>query len=399
MVNRSLSPSVLRAWKRGKSILLLGPRQTGKTTLSHEFDFDLTLSFLSVTIRQAYERNPDLIFREVAALKKRTGVRICVDEVQKVPEIMDPIQQLIDQKKAQFFITGSSARKLKQQADLNLLPGRVLSFRLDGFSVAEMMQSEEGVIDSETFLNNLLHYGSLPEIFLTPDPHDKEAYLHSYVETYLEEEIRKEAGLKKLPDFYRFLEHSASQAGRICSYSGIAQDVGVSHVTVKSYYGILESTLIADRINPIIQSATRKKLIRSPRYLFFDLGVRRVAAREGAPLSRTELGNVFEQFVGLEILKTIRTKQSLSSLHFWQDPEVAEVDWVIKRNSSYLPIEVKLNSKVSLSDCKHLQKFLEEYPCPRGAVLIFSGLNPIQLTDQIVAMPWERLGEVLEKWI
>lgn len=284
--------------------------------------------------------------------------------------------------------TRSSARKLKQQSDVNLLPGRVIAYRLDGFSLFEFADRD---------LDDFLHYGSLPEIAQTNLDADKEEFLKTYVEIYLEEEIRKEASLRKLPDFYRFLEHAAQQSGKVCSYSGISQEIGVSHVTVKSYYEILETTLIADRIDPIFQSKTRKKLVRSPRYLFFDLGVRRIAAKEGAPLSRTDLGHAFEQFVGIEILKFLHSTKKLSSLHFWQDPQVADVDWVVKTGAHFLPIEVKLGPRVKIADCKHLLSFTQEYSCPSGAIVIYCGRNKIQLADNITAWPWQQLPQLLSK--
>lgn len=387
-ITREITHKIDQAWARGKSILLLGPRQTGKTTLSKKYDFDLNINFLSSRMRQAYEANPDLIMKEVFALKKNKNVRVLVDEVQKVPLIMDPIQYLIDEKKAQFFITGSSARKLKQQADINLLPGRVVAFRLDAVTL------EEFFVDD---LNQLLDYGQLPGILTSADTADKEDLLQTYVDVYLEEEIRKEAQLKKLPEFFHFLQLAAEQAGHVCSYSGIAQDTGLSHVTVKSYYEILESTLIADRIEPIVSNPHRKKLIRSPRYLFFDMGVRRLAAKQGLKQPLSVNGLLFEQWIGLEILKFLRSHKLKSTLHFWQDPGVAEVDWVIRKEQNYFPIEVKLRDKILPSDIKHLNSFIKEYSCPRGGVVIFTGANPQQIDEHIIAYPWSHLPKLLSK--
>lgn len=389
MIKRTVLPYIQKSWKRGKSILLLGPRQTGKTTLAQSFSFDLTINFLSNSVRQAHERNPDLILKEVLALKKKGIVFVLVDEVQKVPNIMDPIQYLIDKKKAQFFITGSSARKLKQQADINLLPGRVIAYRLETLSLQEQPPADREV-------ESYLYYGQLPEILLEEDDDNKEELLQSYVEIYLEEEIRKEANLKKITGFYHFLQFAAERSGQIISYSGISQDIGISHVTVKSYYEILESTLIADRIDPIILSKTRKKLIRTPRYLFFDMGVRRLAAKEGIKQPVSSKGLLFEQWVGLEILKYIRSNKINATLHFWQDPEVAEVDWVIKKENIYIPIEVKLKSNIPSKELRHLNHFMNEYNCPKGGFVIFNGNNPQQASELITLHPWTQLVELLE---
>jgi len=394
MIKRTLTTVIDRAWKRGKSILLLGPRQTGKTTLARQFEFDLTVQLLSSSLRRQYEMNPDLIIREVAALRLKKPARVLIDEVQKVPGLMDSIQLLIDERKAQFFITGSSARKLKQQSEVNLLPGRVISFRLDTLTFDEFSNSME---PKNIELDSLLYFGQLPEVVLTTIKNDKAELLRSYVETYLEEEIRKESGLRRLPEFYRFLESAASQAGNIVSYTGISQDIGVSHVTVKAYYEILESTLIADRIDPIVTSPTRPKLIRSPRYLFFDLGVQRVCAKEAQPLPRTTLGKYFECWAGMELLKMIRHKSDSCSLCFWQDPGAAEVDWVLKKGHSFLPIEVKLSERIKTSDVRHLKKFIEEYSCPKGGIVVFSGNRKQMISDQITAVPWFELTNVVSE--
>jgi predicted AAA+ superfamily ATPase len=199
MIQRLQASNIQRVWNSGKSILLLGPRQTGKTTLAEKFEYDLQINFLSTRVRQAYERDPDLLIKEVHALRQTKIPKVLIDEVQKVPEIMDPIQLLIDKKKAQFFITGSSARKLKQQSDINLLPGRVISFRLDGFSSEEFEQKK---------IEESLYYGSLPGVTLTADSSSKEELLQTYVEVYLEEEIRKEARLKS---FLIFIDSCSMQ--------------------------------------------------------------------------------------------------------------------------------------------------------------------------------------------
>lgn len=391
MIFRLQSSNIQRVWNSGKSILLLGPRQTGKTTLAEQFEYDLHINFLSTRVRQAYERDPDLLIKEVLATRKSKSLRplrVFIDEVQKVPDIMDPIQLLIDKKKAQFFITGSSARKLKQQSDLNLLPGRVISFRMDGFSSEEISPKQ---------IEQALYYGSLPEIALNTNPQEKDELLQTYVEVYLEEEIRKEARLKKIPDFYHFLQHAAARSGLVCSYSKVSQEIGISHVTVKSYYEILESTMIADRIEPITTSKSRPKLIKSPRYIFFDLGVRRLAAREGIDQPQSSVGGLFEQWVGLEIQKFIRNHKSKASLHFWQDPGRAEVDWVIKKENTYIPIEVKMSSSPKESDAKHLIAFQKEYSCKLGSYIVSSGERNLELKSGVTVVPWKNLSQVLRK--
>ncbi len=293
---------------------------------------------------------------------------------------------MIDKKVAQFVITGSSARKLKQQSDLNLLPGRVLYFKMSPFSSSER---------TDLNLDHHLYYGSLPEVTLTTKHSDKEEYLASYVETYLEEEIRKEALLRKLPDFIRFMELSAIESGNVVNYTKISNEIGVSHLTVKSYFEILESTLIGQIIKPITESETRKKLLKSPRFLYFDLGVRRLAAGEGNKLGRPRLGQLFEQFVGLELSRQINFINSRIGLHYWQDPQSAEVDWVLRKANQYIPIEVKYKSTPNASDISHLEKFLNEYPCPHGGFIVCDTQLPMKINSRIVAISWKDIATIV----
>ncbi len=390
MIKRSLEKRINDALKRGKSILLLGPRQTGKTTLSEGFNADLNISFLLNKVRIEFEKNPDLIISYVHGIKRKNKNHIplvIIDEVQKVPQVLGPIQSLIDKKVAQFLITGSSARKLKQQSDINLLPGRVLYFKMMPLSTEEYPDYE---------LEDHLYFGSLPEVVLTENSNDKEDYLKSYVETYLEEEIRKEAQLRRLPQFIQFLELSAIEAGNILNYSAIASDIGVSHLTIKSYFELLESTLVGELIPPITESLTRKKLIKSNRFLYFDLGVRRVAANEGLKLSKPRLGQIFEQFVGIEIIRQIHANNSRAQLKFWNDPQSAEVDWVIAKSKKYIPIEVKFKSAPTLNECGHLIKFLSEYDCPHGAFVVCDTDRTLKLAKNIQAISWRKLSSLVQ---
>jgi predicted AAA+ superfamily ATPase len=389
---RQVRQKVSDALGRGKSILLLGPRQTGKTTLIEGLSSDLCISFLSTKTRLEFEKNPDLIVTYVQGIRRKNKTKlplVVIDEIQKVPSILDPIQALIDKKVAQFILTGSSARKLKQQSDLNLLPGRVLSYKMTPFTTTER---------SDLSLEHHLIFGSLPEVTTTREDQHKDEHLVAYVETYLEEEIRKEAQLRKLPDFVKFLEMAALEAGQIMNYSSIGNDIGMSHLTIKSYYDVLESTLIGDIITPITESTTRKKLLKSPKFLFFDLGVRRVAAGEGVKLGKNRLGQLFEQFVGIELNRQIDAINSRIGLHYWNDPQSCEVDWVLKKAGKYIPIEVKYKNSPDQTDAKHLQKFLAEYDCPHGAFIICTTEVPMKLDQNIMATSWKSISKIVKEF-
>ncbi len=388
-IARQLQPILARHLARGKSILLLGPRQTGKTTLLGQLDPDLAVSLASPAVRQRYERDPSTLADEIAALHapaaRRTPPLVTIDEVQKVPALMDAGQDLIDRRQAQFVFTGSSARRLRRGRELNLLPGRVVVLRLDPLTLEERLPRS---------LDGALMDGALPAVCTTEDAADREADLRSYVETYLEEEVRQEALVRNVGAYGRFVEMAAREAGRVANYTRVSQDVGVSSVTIQAYYEILCDCLVAERIDPVTRSASRKKLTRACRYLLFDTGVARVAAREGRRLPRSRMGELFEQFVGIEIVRFCRLHAPEARLRFWRDPDGPEVDWVLEHPGGLFPIEAKLADRPTPRDARHLHVFLEEYGGRRG-LIVCSAPRPLQVTHSVTAIPWRDLPAAL----
>ncbi|MBI4433131.1 MAG: ATP-binding protein [Candidatus Omnitrophica bacterium] len=390
-IPRLLEKRIRHALGRNKSVLLLGARQTGKTTLVGKFHPDLFISFVQPGVRQRYEKSPGLLQGEVEAILPPAGKKrplIVLDEVQKVPQILDVAQDLIDRGKANFILTGSSARKLRRGARVNLLPGRVAAFKCDPFSLTEF--------PSKTLSERLL-YGSLPGILSVPDASDRETDLESYVTTYLEEEVRAEAVVRNLGDFARFLELAASESGGIINLRKLSQEIGVSHTTIGAYYQILEDCLIAEKIEPITRSKTRKKLTRSGKYLFFDLGVRRLAAREGAKPSRDALGGLFEQFVGLELLRSAHVSSPNVRIRFWRDPDGPEVDWVIDQNGVYTPVEVKWTENPTSGDIRHLEVFIREYSSAKEGYLACRVPRKVKLSRRVSAIPWQNVDELIDQ--
>jgi predicted AAA+ superfamily ATPase len=372
-------------------VLLLGPRQTGKTTLLQQLKPDTLLNFLRPEVRQRYERSPQLLGAEVEALAERTRGRkplVALDEVQRVPELVNSVQDLIDRKLAQFILTGSSARKLRRSRDTNWLPGRLIPLRLDPFSLAE---------HEPRSLEHALTFGSLPAIALAADDAAREEDLGAYTTLYLEEEVRAEALVRNLGVFSRFLQLAALEAGNISHFRGLAQELGVPHTTVAGYYEILEDCLIAERIEPLSESRTRKKLTKSPRYLIFDLGVRRAAAEEGARLPVRVLGALFDQFVGLELLRASRQSSAPLHLRFWRDPDGPEVDWVLTAEDRWLPVEVKWSEVPSARDAAHLETFLSEYPKAKEGLVVCRTPRPFKLGDRIRAVPWQEISTLPER--
>ncbi len=393
MIERALNERLKQVLKRGKSVLLLGPRQTGKTTLLREYEADLEITLLISKIRRQYEADPDLFIREVQALRNSKGSLplVIIDEVQKVPALMDSVQYLIDEGIAQFILTGSSARKLRHNKSVNFLPGRVIQLRLDPFVLEELSLPFPAVED-------FLLYGSLPAIRLETDPLIKEEELDSYVDLYLEDEIRAEALVRDIGAFENFLRLAAMESGNIVNFDKISQDIGVARTTVASYYQILEDCLIAERVEPYVESRSRKKLTKSSKYLFFDLGLRRLAAKEPPSLLHKYLGHLFEQFIGLELIRWSRLQNIKISVHFWRDSSGPEVDWLLHRDQSLLPIEVKWTENPSLRDAKHLELFLKEYPLAKQAYVVCQVSRPQMLSDNIEAISWKDLIQRISSW-
>lgn len=395
---RLLENQIADTLKRGKSVLLLGPRQTGKTTLINRIPANMRLNLAHPQTRLRYEREPFLLTGEIEQLAdnnkqetqqeiKQTRPLVIIDEIQKVPRLMDAVQDLIDRHIALFILTGSSARKLKRDHEINLLPGRVIPLYMDPLCQAELLTINVP-------LNRLLLDGSLPEILLEEDDEQREQLLDAYVTIYLEEEIRAEAIVRDLGDFARFLELAAAESGKIVNFNKLSQVIGKSHTTIASYYQILEDCLITERIEPIIESKTRRKLSRSQKYMFYDLGVRRVAAREGYRLPKEQMGFLFEHYIGLELLRTIRSSRSRHRLKYWRDPSGAEVDWVIQTTEEYIPIEVKWTETPTIADAKYLLTFLNEYEEAKRGYVICQTPRPVKLSDKIVALPWQHMNDV-----
>lgn len=388
-ISRQLKPDIEAVLDRGKSVLLLGPRQVGKTTLLDELDLDQRISLARPALRQKYEQNIDSFTQEVEALALSLNKipLVAVDEVQKVPEFMDAAQDLIDRKIAQFILTGSSARKLRKQSELNWLPGRVVYFHLDPLLISELPSEYIN-------LEELLIYGSLPGIVVDKNNINREQDLESYVVTYLEEEVRLEAVVRKLGEFAKFLRFAASESGQLSNFNKISRDVGVAQTTISSYYQILEDCLIAERIEPFSRtSSVRRRIVKSAKYLFFDLGIRRVAAHEGIKLPDETMGRLLEQFVGLELLRLIRNKTQRFELNFWRDLEGREVDWVISSSDTIIPIEVKWTDNPSKKHIQHLMTFMKDYSLDRGFIICRCD-KPRKLNDKIIALPWLNIQDV-----
>lgn len=377
---------------RGKSILLLGPRQTGKTTLLNHLVCDRTFSLADVRNRLRYEISPGVLANEIEALfeTKKGKPLIIIDEIQKIPLLMDVAQDLIDRNVAQFILTGSSARKLRRGKDINLLPGRVITIHMDPLSMHE--------ISGRSYtLNEHLLYGSLPEIVLTTENDDREELLNSYITSYLEEEIRAEAVVRNLGGFSRFLELAARESGNPINISNLSKQVGVTNHTIENYYEILVDCLVAERVKPLLKSNSNRRIAKSQKYLLFDLGVRRIAAKEGRLLPAGYLGLLFEQFIGLELIRIARNEPVGTEIRYWRDLNGPEVDWVVEKSGVYVPIKVKWTETPTLKDARHLQTFLTEYEEAKRGYIICQTPIKMKFANNIYAIPWQGIREVFEE--
>lgn len=390
--NRKIEKNIKDALKRGKSILLLGPRQVGKTTLINEtFNPQISLQFARAKIRLRYEKDITLFEKELEyeIEKHKQKPLIFIDEVQKIPAVMDTVQSLVDEGQAQFILTGSSARKLKIASRINLLPGRVVQLAMPPLIYEEFP-------DPKPHLEDFLLWGSLPGIVTLKEDEEKETDLYSYVSGYLEEEIRAEAAVRNLGHFSRFLEIAAGESGKQLNFAKISQEIGVAHNTIANYYQILEDTLIAYRIDPVSDSRTKRRLIKSPKYFFFDLGVRRACANEGVRLPVSVMADLFEHYVGIELIHQSLLLSSQYKIRYWRDSAGPEVDFVLDYLNNLTPIEVKWSEAPKMKDARHLLKFLNEYPAAEKGYIICRTPKPYRVHERILALPWQQLSTIFD---
>lgn len=385
LFQRNIKLGIEQALLRGRSILLLGPRQSGKTTVVKKIEHDLYINLMNLPLYYKYSQNPGLFSKEVRGLFEKLGRKpiIIIDEVQMMPELTNSCQVLIDEGEAVFIITSSSARKIR-----NLLPGRVALFKLSA-----MLYTEYG---KERSLIDIMNNGFLPGVCNLDDQNEIEALLEDYVAIYLEEEIRKEALVRNLTVFSNFLRLACIESGNIINFTAISQELGITAKTVQEYYRILEDCLIVRHIEPLVKQSTgRRRLTKGARYIFFDLGLRRVGAKEGIFPSKTEQGRLLEQFVGIELSTLLENNARRARLLFWRDHNGPEVDFIIEKEGKYIPIEVKLTKRPSDKDIKNLKLFRLEYPvekCYLVANIDFS----YEIEEGIEVIPWNQMDKVIE---
>jgi predicted AAA+ superfamily ATPase len=387
---------------RDKVRLLFGARQTGKSTLlqrvadgnAHVFNLQERRARLEL------ERDPH-VFTQILEADNKSPAVVCVDEIQKVPALLDEVQYLYDTYpgRFRFLLTGSSARKLKTSS-ANLLPGRAHLFHLCPLILRERQVAHESRVFpvstepfaagfSEPVLEDLLLFGSLPGVILENEE-TRIKTLESYVDLYLEEEIRRESLVRNVGAFQQFLELAATESGGIINLTNISRESGVPVATLRIYYQVLEDTFVGYRI-PAYGAAGRKRVLTTPRFLFYDNGVRNAAARYhfSTDLLKTQMGLLFENWVGQELISRCLYAGRTYRLSFWRTAHGAEVDYVLETSNEAIPIEVKTTESPSLADASCLKLFLKTYPQrARRGFIVCRCRTPRRLADNIEAVPW-----------
>lgn len=401
--SRNIESMLVGDRSANKVRLLFGARQTGKSTLLNRIlpkETTITYNLQDSRLRRQFEVNPSSFSKEIRSLDRKI-VNVLIDEVQKVPDLFEEVQFLYDEDpiRFQFFITGSSARRLRVQSS-NLLPGRchmyhlypVVRFEETDFSsvLGKRVAPEIGFAPRN--LHDRLAFGNLPGI-LQESKVTAGATLDAYVENYLEEEIRREAVVRDIGAFSLFLRLAAVESGGQTNLARLSQETGIPASTLKIYYQVLVDTFVGYHV-PAYGSPGRKKLLTTPRFLFFDLGVRNAAARMSlsSELSSAEGGPLIEHWVGLELIHRAGYMGRSHGVAFWRTKTGAEVDYVWQTPEEEVPIEVKWTENPRSSDACHVETFLDLYPKRARRGFVVCRVSRVQqLTERTAAIPWNEM--------
>lgn len=328
------------------SFFLWGPRKVGKSTLLKQTYPDARwIQLLKSDEFRRYQQRPELLRQEY---ESAPVPHIVIDEIQKVPQLLDEVHYLIEEHNVHFCLCGSSARKLKR-GHANLLGGRALRYQLNGLTHYELKRDFD--------LLQILNKGYLPSHYLSD--HSTEL-ISSYVADYLKEEIFAESLTQNLQAFSNFLEVAALSDGQQINFTNIARESGVSAKTVKSYFQILEDTLMGSWVPAYIKNPKRR-LSKSSKFYFFDVGVVNHLARRGRIEYKSELiGYALENWVHHELKSYIDYHKKNISLQYWRTSSGDEVDFIL--NGASTAIEVKATSRISKHHLKSLRSFKRDHP-------------------------------------
>lgn len=367
-----------------ESIFLWGPRQAGKSTLLGQlFPDAYIVDLLQADQYVSLTEKPHLLRETLLALSPRPE-RVFIDEIQKVPALLDEVHLMIERYGFSFALCGSSARKLKR-GHANLLGGRALRFELTGLVAAECGDAWD--------LVRMLNTGYLPRHYLNPDR--AQTYLRSYVNDYLKEEIAAEGLVRNLPVFSEFLRVAALSDTEIVNYSTIARDVGVSSPTVKEYFQILSDTLIGRELPAFIRRPKRRT-IQSPKFYFDDVGVvNALSRRKNLEPGQEAFGKAFENWVFHELHAYSRYFGQWHELFYWHLSSGIEVDFIV--GDMELAVEVKSSQKIKTDHLKGLRQLKVEYPEVQQLVVVCLEPKARRTDDGILILPYHDFVERLWK--
>lgn len=366
-----------------RNFFLFGARNTGKSTLLRHF-FNKKTSFwidlLNPDEEERYARDPMSFKQEVLALNEQIKY-VIIDEVQKLPKLLDLVHYLIEHTNKIFIMTGSSARKLRH-GGANLLAGRAFVYNLFPLSALE--------IKDDFNLQAALQWGTLPAVvYKMASPEEKLRFLQAYAQTYLKEEIWLEQFIRKIEPFRKFLEVSAQCNGQIINFSNISKDVGVDEKTIKQYFSILEDTLMGFFLEPF-HTSIRKRLYTKPKFYFFDLGVCRSLTRMlSVPLqkSTSEYGSAFEQFIILECIRLANYFYPEYRFSYFRTRNDVEIDLIVERpGQKILCIEIKSSDDVREDKLSAFIKISKEIK--NSEAICISQQTRAKMIGQIRILPW-----------
>ena len=374
----------------GQSIFLWGARKTGKSTfLKTKFPESVYIDLLKTDLLLRYTKHPSVLREEILALSAdKLNLPVIIDEVQKVPSLLDEIHWLIENTKATFILCGSSARKLKQQG-ANLLGGRAIKHYFFPLVYPEYKEDFN--------LIKIFNRGLLPSHFTS---NSARKLLQAYVEDYLTNEIRSEGYVRNIPAFSRFLDSTTFSSGEMLNYSNIARDVGVDSKTVKEYYQILVDTLVGYLIYPYTQKINRTVISHTPKFYFFDIGVaNRISKQQFDEVSGSAAGKVFENYILIELIGYLKLTDSDYNLYYWRTSTKLELDFILTDNvSKPLPIEAKVSRLVHNTELSALKSFMKEYEINTGYIVCLEP-TPRKIkfdgSKEIIIMPAQEFLERL----
>lgn len=367
-----------------ETFFLWGPRQTGKTTLLRAtYPEALWIDLLKAEEYRRYLQNPELLRAELTVDDAtRRVAQVVIDEVQKVPQLLDEVHWLHENRGMQFALCGSSARKVKR-GQANLLGGRAIRYELYGLTAKE--------VGRDFRLDRMLNHGYLPRMYESERP---QRLLHAYVADYLKEEIAAEGLVRNLPVFSEFLNVAVLSDAELVNFSTIARDCGVSSHTIKGYFQILEDTLLG-RWLPAYTKRPKRRVIAAPKFYFADVGIVNYLAKRGELRPGAELyGKAFENWVFHELSAHNSYTEAFATLSYWRLASGIEVDFIV--NDMQLAIEAKATARITADHLRGLRALAQDHPRVKQRILVCLEPKSYRAEDGILILPaaefCQRLG-------